>query len=217
MYTSWNSNNIFCNKLNEKNNSNNIDEENIKLTERDNKVINISGTANRYQIKKMTVSKVSKIRVASNNWNICESDLTHECQLKIINDMNNAILHKYGSIFVKQIESKISSYKQQDILKKRLDVNKFITYKQVLSLLHDSKLICDYCSCKIFILYEIVRELKQWTLDRIDNDKGHNMENVVIACLDCNIRRRRKNKDDFMFSKNMEIVREGFIQETRNK
>ena len=62
-----------------------------------------------------------------------------------------------------------------------------------------------------------MRELKQWTLDRIDNDKGHNMENVVIACLDCNIRRRRKNKDDFMFSKNMEIVREGFIQETRNK
>jgi len=193
-----------------------INEKNPELIEHDKKVINISGTANRYQIKKMTIPKVTKIRIASNNWNINGGELTHECQVKIINDMNNAILHKYGSIFVKQIDSKIASYKQQDILKNRLDESTFITHKQVLRLLCDSKLICDYCSCEIFILYKIVRELKQWTLDRIDNDKGHNMGNVVIACLDCNIRRRRKNKDDFMFSKNMAIVREGFIQETNN-
>jgi hypothetical protein len=177
------------------------------------KVITISGTANRYQIKKMTVPKVSKIRVASNNWNIGAGELTHECQLKMINDIYKGTMHKHGNLVAKQIEIKLSSYKQQDIDKKRLDESKFITYAQVVNLLHDSELVCDYCSCQIFILYEIVRELKQWTLDRIDNDKGHNMENVVIACLDCNIRRRRKNKDDFMFTKNLAIIRQGFTSD----
>jgi len=177
------------------------------------KVITISGTANRYQIKKMTVPKVSKIRVASNNWNIGAGELTHECQIKMINDIYNGTMHKHGNLVAKQIETKINSYKQQDVDKKRLDESKFISYAQVVNLLRDSELVCDYCSCQIFILYEIVRELKQWTLDRIDNDKGHNMENVVISCLDCNIRRRRKNKDDFMFTKNLAIVRQGFASD----
>uniref|UniRef100_A0A6C0F454 HNH domain-containing protein n=1 Tax=viral metagenome TaxID=1070528 RepID=A0A6C0F454_9ZZZZ len=187
-----------------------IDAKNHVFIDAGQKVINITGTANRYQIKKMTVPKVSKIRVASNNWNIGADELTHECQLKMINDLDKGNIHEYGQLIAKQIDTKIASYKQQDILKKRLDELNFITYKQILNQLNDSKLLCNYCSCQIFILYEIVRELKQWTLDRIDNDKGHNMGNVVIACLDCNIRRRRKNKDDFMFTKNLAIVRQGF-------
>ncbi len=50
---------------------------------------------------------------------------------------------------------------------------------------------------------------KQWTLDRINNDIGHNNGNLVVACLECNLKRRRTNKDAFMFTKNMVIVREG--------
>jgi hypothetical protein len=68
---------------------------------------------------------------------------------------------------------------------------------------------CIYCSEEVFILYERVRETKQWTLDRINNDIGHNSGNLVIACLECNLKRRRTNKDAFMFTKNMVIVREG--------
>jgi hypothetical protein len=51
--------------------------------------------------------------------------------------------------------------------------------------------------------------MKQWTLDRIDNDIGHNKNNLVIACLECNLKRKRTNKDKFMFTKNMKIIREG--------
>ena len=59
----------------------------------------------------------------------------------------------------------------------------------------------------IYILYEHVREMKQWSLDRINNDIGHNNGNLVIACLECNLKRRRTNKDAFMFTKNMVIIK----------
>ena len=59
----------------------------------------------------------------------------------------------------------------------------------------------------MYLLYEFVREMKQWSLDRINNDIGHNKNNLVIACLECNLKRRRTNKDLFMFTKNLKIIR----------
>ena len=50
--------------------------------------------------------------------------------------------------------------------------------------------------------------MKQWSLDRINNDIGHNSGNLLIACLECNLKRRRTNKDAFMFTKNMVIIKE---------
>ena len=77
-------------------------------------------------------------------------------------------------------------------------------------MLQETNLKCHYCSCETYLLYELVREMKQWSLDRIDNNVGHNRDNLVIACLECNLKRRRTNKDSFMFTKNLKIVREGF-------
>jgi hypothetical protein len=51
--------------------------------------------------------------------------------------------------------------------------------------------------------------MKQWSLDRINNDIGHNSGNLVVACLECNLKRRRTNKDAFLFTKNLTIIREG--------
>jgi hypothetical protein len=59
----------------------------------------------------------------------------------------------------------------------------------------------------MFLLYEIVRELKQWTLDRIDNNNGHNSDNVVICCLECNLKRRKMSQEKFIFQKNLIIVK----------
>jgi RNase P subunit RPR2 len=50
--------------------------------------------------------------------------------------------------------------------------------------------------------------MNQWTLERMDNNKGHNNDNVVIACLDCNLKRRLQNKDAFLFTKQLTITRE---------
>lgn len=66
---------------------------------------------------------------------------------------------------------------------------------------------CHYCREKTFLLYDLVREMNQWTLDRINNDVGHNIENVLISCLECNLKRRRTGKDDFLFTKQLNIVK----------
>ena len=60
---------------------------------------------------------------------------------------------------------------------------------------------------EIYILYEIVREMKQWSLDRINNDIGHNVGNLVVACLDCNLKRRCRTKEKFLFTQQLCIVK----------
>jgi len=79
--------------------------------------------------------------------------------------------------------------------------------KYTIEKLYNSELKCYYCSEKVFILYDIVRETKQWTLDRIDNDIGHIKDNVIISCLGCNLKRRRTSKDAFLFTKKLNIVK----------
>ena len=95
------------------------------------------------------------------------------------------------------------------MLKKKFNDGEFVSFEETVNLLKLSNLKCCYCSENIYILYEHVREMKQWSLDRIDNNMGHNMGNLVVACLECNLKRRRTNKDAFMFTKNMVIIKEG--------
>ena len=60
----------------------------------------------------------------------------------------------------------------------------------------------------MFIIIRVKeRENRQWTLDRIDNDIGHNHNNIVISCLECNLKRRRKSKDAFVFTQQLKIVK----------
>jgi len=112
-------------------------------------------------------------------------------------------------MIVSHIKDKICGYKQQDILKKKLDETNIVTFFGVIDLLKECQMKCHYCSQEVYILYERVREMKQWSLDRINNDIGHNTGNLVVACLECNLKRRRTNKDAFMFTKNLVITREG--------
>ena len=68
-------------------------------------------------------------------------------------------------------------------------------------------MLCFYCKCETYILYEIVREHNQWTIDRIDNSLGHNNDNFVISCLGCNIKRRKTNSDKFLFTKQLNLIK----------
>ena len=167
--------------------------------------------------------KEKKMRVETKTWGLNEEDLEHKKQLDTINiivsmlekDNDNSfhfedkILKKYKTKILAHIKSKIQSYKQQDIIKKRINNEEFVSLNEVIRLLQTSKMKCHYCSENVFILYEIVRELKQWSLDRINNDIGHNEGNLLISCLECNLKRRRTNKDAFYFTKNLVITREG--------
>ena len=43
----------------------------------------------------------------------------------------------------------------------------------------------------------------------IDNNINHSESNVIIACLKkCNLQRRCQNKDKFLFTKQLKIVKE---------
>jgi glutaredoxin-related protein len=179
----------------------------------DNKIINISGVNNRYQIKKMiNENKARKNRVLFNNYMIHENDLTYSNQLELLQKIKNNYIETREilnddtiKLLSRELEKKISSYKQQDLIKKLYCDEKFITLYDVISKLLECNMKCYYCSCEMYILYKIVRETKQWTVDRINNDIGHNIDNYVVACLECNLKRRRKNCESFLFTKQLNI------------
>ena len=184
----------------------------INCTDNDEtKQINITGQSNRYQIKKLTQEKKKdKKRVEIEKLNLTEECFAFEKQFEIINNLNNLNIkdENDSKILIKQIEKKINSYKQQDIDKKVLNNEKFINLKCIIDKLIETKIKCYYCKCEMYILYENVRETKQWTVDRINNDLGHNVDNIVLACLDCNLKRRCRSADKFLFTKQLNIIRQ---------
>ena len=141
--------------------------------------------------------------------------ITETVDKQVFNEMSQVeylnklyLNEKYnGFDFVKkEVERKINGYKNQDQKKKKLDEN-LITYEECLEKLVISKLNCYYCKKQCLFMYETVREKRQWTLDRINNDIGHNIDNVVICCLECNLKRGRLNDEKFKFTKQMKIIK----------
>jgi len=107
----------------------------------------------------------------------------------------------------RQINYKINSYKGQDVKKGLLLESDFVNYEYVLNLLIEKQLKCFYCLEDVLLLYNYVRENKQWTLERIDNKIGHNRGNVEIACLLCNLRRRTMYHERYVFTKQLCVVK----------
>jgi hypothetical protein len=179
-----------------------------------NRKILISGTNNRYLIKRANrVKNEVKKREIINKNNIHDFFLKYETQLQLIKEIYNKINLEENchekTILKQEIERKINSYKQQDLLKKKYNETLFINIDNVMKTLIDTEMQCFYCNCKVFILYEIVREMTQWSVDRINNDEGHNINNFVIACLSCNIKRRTTNSNKFLFTKQLNLIKMG--------
>ena len=175
------------------------------------KKIHILGTNNRYQIKKLIkndADKKVKKRIVSESWDFT---LGQDNQLTILNQLffDNMYLDntEESKIMLQQIKQKISGYKRQDVVKNMWDEANFIDISHVISKMIDSRLICYYCKEQMHVLYEVSREMKQWTIDRIDNDKGHNNDNYHLACLECNLKRRRQSDAKFLFTKQLKIVK----------
>ena len=194
--------------------------------EENNKQIIINGTNNRYLIKRANrVKNVPKIRAIINKYNLTMEDLDYNKQFDLLKEIylyqangeknssknsseNSTENSKEKEIILKEIENKISSYRQQDLLKKHFDQKQFITSEILIPKMVESNMKCYYCSCEMFILYENVREMSQWSVDRIDNSIGHNKDNFVLSCLNCNIKRRKRSSDKFLFSKQMNIIKQ---------
>lgn len=105
----------------------------------------------------------------------------------------------------REINKKILSYKKQDITKKRYNEALFITFDETIDLLCESNLLCYYCRNQMYIFYDNVREKRQWTLDRVDNDICHSKDNLVVSCLSCNLQKRRRESEAFKFMKQLKI------------
>ena len=128
---------------------------------------------------------------------------------KEIMHLNMLYLGTPNPVIDKELKKKLSSYKQQDRVKKKHDADKFITMTSLVQKLVESQLKCHYCQDMVHITGDKKREKKQWTLDRVDNNLGHLEDNVVIACLDCNLKRRCIDKDKFMFTKRLKVDKKG--------
>ena len=118
---------------------------------------------------------------------------------------------KYETIEEREIEKKINSYKSQDISKKIYNELILISLSDTIEKLVCSKLRCHYCKENVLLLYKNVREPKQWTLDRIYNDLCHSNENTLIACLHCNLQRRTRDMEKFLFTKQLKIKKQDWI------
>jgi len=162
-------------------------------------------------MKKIIISKKREKRSAYedflSNTGIKENELTYENQVSWINKMYMNENFQHDESIKKTIIKKVNGYKQQDKKKEIFDLNYFISIENVIEKIVVSKLKCYYCKEKMKIIYSDNREPTQWTLDRIDNDMGHNHDNVVISCLQCNLKRRTTNMKKFLFTKQLKIVK----------
>ena len=164
----------------------------------DEKKLTITGQNNRYLIKK--AAKIP-IKIMKNTL-FCEEWMSFEYQFyQLMNDL------KYNSKMSSCISAKINSYKQQDKKRNMYDNTKFITYTDVIHKLKYCGMICYYCDKPMKILYNNCRDNTQWTLDRLDNNIGHNTDNVVMSCLQCNLNRRKIDSSKFLLTKQLNIVK----------
>lgn len=137
---------------------------------------------------------------------------------------SNAVTIRYDPILstlLDDVKAKIQGYKRQDIKKfcapssNAISVNYtselvndiIITPHDTVEMLVSSRLKCVYCKETCYLIYRTQYEKKQWTLDRIDNAACHTYGNVVISCLECNIKRGTMNKERFEKGKQIRVVR----------
>jgi len=167
----------------------------------DSKKISITGQSNRYAVKRACAVPKQETRAT------VYPDVSHYEQQRAINRIFADDEFDLRGTYVAAIRKKLNGYAQQDKRKGVYDDTNIISESMCIEKLVVSKLSCHYCKSNIVVLYNSVREKKQWTLDRIDNDGGHTLENVVISCLECNLQRRRTDIKKFEFTKSLKILK----------
>ena len=173
-----------------------------------NKHIVIETTVSK-KTKKVTTEKPKKQRVFTKKpyWATISDQLVEQeaCGLyELLQDDDTS--SDTSKLISQQVRSKISGYASQDRLKGLYLRDQFVQFQQILDLFRETEMKCYYCKETTQLLYEHVREPKQWTLERLDNSLGHNHGNVVIACLKCNLRRRTMASERYVKTKAMSKI-----------
>jgi len=168
------------------------------------KKLTIEGNSN---IKKLIPEQYDSTREEIKKNKIDDKLFEHNKQIEIINKLYLNDVNNDEKLIIKFINNKLKSYKQQDIKNNIYGEKFFIKTDNVIELLVGCKLKCFYCNTNVFLIYKEIKDKNQWTLDRINNDMGHNNDNVVISCLDCNLKRRNQNMNKFLFTKKLNIIK----------
>ena len=150
-------------------------------------------------MRSIQIADTAGTRARTMNWinRIYLLDITQ--QRSIIGQLYLGHRFSGEKIAKQELNNKLSSYRSQDGKNHRLSLSEFITYEELLEKLIISELRCYYCRARLQILYERVRAKNQWTLDRLDN--------TVIACLHCNLQKRCRNEQKFLFTKQMRLIK----------
>ena len=173
-------------------------------------IVCIEGKRNVDKLSDKLLNKPNKYnqRARTLKWTIDDAFFAQDKQLEVLRRLiaDDPTLEE-RKFFIKEIKNKLSGYLRQDLENGNRDLSAFISLNATIELLLISKMRCTYCYKCCELIYKDVMAPHQWTLDRVDNDQGHNDGNVVIACLACNLQRRTMDAERFKFGKQLRIVK----------
>lgn len=154
-----------------------------------------SDTEHEVTEKKTSARKITQM----NTWNYDE--ITRNDELRILKQANTGEHENNDVKFMNRLlAAKVGAYRAQDRKKNLFEPSLFVTRSQVISKLLSSEKQCYYCNNDVKIFYSESRDPMQWTLERENNNFGHNDNNVVIACLKCNLERRTMYQGRYQYS-----------------
>jgi hypothetical protein len=181
------------------------------------KKIDIIGKRNQDKMKQMADPEaVIERKVAKNRGGAGLTDNVYDTDQSLVLDMLKAsVADKSVGIsapessslaaglayILREIDTKRKAYIYQDKHHQIYDPRFSITTDRIVELLVAADLLCHYCREICQVAYKEAMCRRQWTLDRIDNNYGHNDANVVIACLDCNLKRGTMDAERFRMGK----------------
>ena len=184
------------------------------------KKIDIIGKRNQDKMKQMAdPESVIERKVAKNRGGAGLTDNVYEPEQSLVLDMLKASVADKSlgvsaasssspssspavlAYVIREIDTKRKAYIYQDKHHQIYDPRYTITTDRSVELLVSADLLCHYCREICQVAYKEAMCRRQWTLDRTDNNYGHNDANVVIACLECNLKRGTMDAERFRAGK----------------
>ena len=143
-----------------------------------------------------TIQEVSEIRGGKSylRW-LIDQDWFKEH--KMFDECREYVVFKNKYTDKQRLKKKVSSYNSQDKRKGRYSALNTLTEGDMLEIINTVGVDCYWCDRKTVLNPENKYSKNQLTLDRINNDIGHTVDNCIISCFECNMERGDMSFDEF--------------------